>query len=135
MKNIILLIALIAMIQSNAQAQSAYNRNYKVCIVDNKYKVCHHNKAGVHYTKHALQNNKAVIASLRKKDTYVHAGYRHHQPVKVKSQSNVRLAYDDAADAYNGKSSLINDGVQKNKVRNINYQNAAVDLPPNDGSK
>lgn len=134
MKHIILLVAFIGLVQPAAWAQSAFNKNYKVCIVDNKYKVCHHNKAGVHYTHKALQKNKAVIASLRKKDMYVHAGYR-PAPVKQKQGSKIAVAYDDPANAYNGKPSLINDGVNKNKYRNINYQNAAVDLPANDGSK
>ena len=45
----------------------------------------------------------------------------------------IRVTYDEPGAAYEGKESMINDGVRKNKQRNINTNNGAYDLPPNDG--
>jgi hypothetical protein len=45
----------------------------------------------------------------------------------------IRVTIDDPTAAYQGKESMINDGVQLNKERNINYLDTSVELPPSDG--
>lgn len=48
-------------------------------------------------------------------------------------KSHMQVAYDDPNAPYQGVDSQVNDGVDRNKERNINYMNNSAPIPPNDG--
>ncbi len=135
MKQIIFALGIAFLSQADATAQttkSANAINYNVCMHGNGYKVCDE-----HSAKKQKQGAQVVTEapdpSLSLLNTQVNMGYR---PVAVNSnRRNPRflVSYDDPNGAYEGKETKINDGVQKNKIRNINYLDASVVLPPNDG--
>lgn len=138
MKKILLVMALISFGYIHAEAQSkksTYAKNYPICLSGNKYKVCPaaNSKAG----RSVKVNNPS--ASLRMMDTTVHMGYSTARPFSSMSvlsnrrNPRIRVTIDDPQAPYEGKESMINDGVQKNKQRNINYLDNSVELPPNDG--
>jgi hypothetical protein len=137
MKKLLIALAVIGTIHisANAQSKSPFDVNYKVCRVDSKYKTCDANDpAVVTTTSKATTEQKKVEQSLRRMDTYVHLGYRPSNVVSNKRNPRIVVMYDDPNGAYEGKSTQINDGVQKNKVRNVNYLDTSVDLPSNDGN-
>lgn len=131
MKNSLLALIVIGMtcFSANAQDQpkSKYDINYKVCLIGDKYKTCDESTPAF-----APNNEKAIkkqVAELRKLDEHVY--------VKSNTQSakrNPRFTVSYEEGAYKGEASAINDGVTKNKERNLNYNNTAVDLPPSDGN-
>jgi hypothetical protein len=111
---------------------TGFSQNYRICLIDNKYTICDKKTPIIHYSKKALARDKVVMEKLQKMDTEVFMGYS--EPASVaKTRSNMRVYVDDPNGAYQGSPTLINDGVRKNMVRNINYGNGGVDLPPNDG--
>lgn len=132
-----LALAGIAFMQPDASAQSSkYDKNYPVCKKDGKYEIC------THAEKHA--NNKQMSSS---KATVAKTNTKQAEPIKPKcevtevvyvtssSKENPRFAvsYDMPGDVYEGKEVMSNDGVQANRVRNINYLDTSVENPPNDG--
>lgn len=133
MKKILLALSIIGLISHNAGAQtkkSIYAKNYPVCLSGSTYKVCTTTKAELG-RKETADNPDP---SLRMMDTYVHMGYgSRHTYASNKRNPRIRVAIDDPHAPYEGKESMINDGVQKNKERNINYLDNSVVLPPNDG--
>jgi hypothetical protein len=135
MKKILLALAMIGVIHFNADAQakkkSVYAKNYHICLTDSKYKVCKSSVAKKNNTigrKLAVNNPEPSLAMM---DTYVHLGYA--PGYSNKHNPRIRVAIDDPNAPYQGKESMQNDGVQKNKERNINYLDNSVVLPPNDG--
>ncbi len=144
MKQSILMLTVIGMMHFSADAQnneakkSDYDINYKVCRVDDKYRVCNNNTPNIVYTKPYIRKiNKEyakTIDGLRRYDQYVEV-----RPLPVVEVISKRrpIAYNQEFDgtsaAYHGNPTPENDGLAKNKERNINYLNSAVDLPSIDG--
>jgi hypothetical protein len=132
MKKILLALAVIGFGTFTAEAQSKksiYDKNYPVCVVDGKYQVCPvSNKA-------ESAGRSAEItgpdASFRMLDTSVYLGYSRPGSSAMRNP-RIRVTIDDPQAPYEGKESMVNDGVQKNKQRNLNH-NTNVELPPNDG--
>jgi hypothetical protein len=133
MKQILLALGIVCLAQANAGAQSKNAINYNVCMHGNGYAVC---------DKHSAQAQKqggqvvteAPDPALSLLNTQVNMGYRTASINSSKRNPRLRVSADDPNGAYEGKETRINDGLQKNKIRNINYQDASVVLPPNDGS-
>lgn len=48
-------------------------------------------------------------------------------------KSRMQVAFDDPNAPYQGVDSQVNDGVDRNKERNVNYMNNSAPIPPNDG--
>ncbi len=146
MKNFILALT-VATLPLMAQAQrpqanriSAYDQNYKVCRIDGTYTTCDENTPTIVNTKKAARKNDKIIANLHKLDQHVYVEPKPEPTtqstvVSTYSRKNPRFSasYDDPNAAYQGKESKINDGVDKNISRNINYVNNGNNLPPNDG--
>ena len=128
MRQLLLFLAVIAL----TLPFKAFAQNYRVCLVDNKYKICDKKTPSIHYTKKALANDTETMERLKKMDTHVYMGYSEPAPTAT-TRSNMRVYVDDPNGAYQGKPTLINDGVRKNKSRNVNYGNTGADLPPSDG--
>ncbi|MBA3829625.1 MAG: hypothetical protein H0X33_11860 [Taibaiella sp.] len=61
------------------------------------------------------------------------AKHKHKGTGKSYAKHNIKVSGDDANAPYEGKNSKANDGVKKNKQRNINYQNTSERLPASDG--
>lgn len=142
MKKILFAIMVLAIGTTSADAQtkgksakSVNAKNYPICLVGEEYKVCPvHTNAQLGRSE--IVNNPE--ASLRMMDTSVYLGYTNTPSYGIMVPSNrrnprIRVTIDDPNAPYQGKESMINDGVQKNKVRNINYLDSSVQLPPSDG--
>lgn len=136
MKKLLFALVLVGLASTgaNAQSKSKFDQNYKVCVKGSTYKVCDENEA-------AMQTNaqgrdvvlNAPDPSLSLLNTNTHLGYRTTTTASNRRNPRIVVAYDDPNAAYEGKESRINDGVKKNKTRNINYLDSSVDLPPVDG--
>jgi hypothetical protein len=135
MKKILLALTILGILPFGADAQkSVYDKNYKVCINDNKYALCDGQaKANEEVGRDVKITSPA--RSLRMFDSYVHMGYRTASANSNKRNSRIIVSYEDPNGAYEGKETLINDGVEKNKARNINYLDGSMQLPPVDGGK
>lgn len=137
MKVALMALILIGTIQGSATAQSTkkskYDVNYKVCKVGDKYKTCDENTPAFAPAKDEAKAIKQQTKELRKLDEHV---YAISSPASAKKNPRFIATYDgdDPQSAYNGKESMINDGVEKNKARNVNYLDMSVNLPPSDGN-
>lgn len=148
MKHSILMLAVFGMTYFSANAQngenkkSEYDINYKVCRINGKYTTCSDNTPSVvntpSYTRKVeMQKAKAyakTLDGLRRYDTYTRV--LPLQPVVVtapKPIAKIDERYEGTSAAYHGNPTPENDGIAKNKERNINYLNTSVDLPANDG--
>jgi hypothetical protein len=135
MKKILLALALIGLVRyaADAQKKSIYDKNYKVCLANGKYRTCNSEAPAAKTKRVVISDESEKVASLRRMDTYVHMGYRPSNTTSNKRNPRILLSYDDPQAPYLGEESRTNDGVQKNIQRNINYLDNSVDLPPNDG--
>lgn len=137
MKQILFALALIGLAaNANAQSNSRYAQNYKMCVKGNSYQVCGDQQAAVQ----AQQQGRDITVgepdpSLSLLNTNTYLGYRTASASSNRRNPRIVVAYDDPNAAYEGKESRINDGVKKNKLRNINYLDSSVELPPNDGGR
>ncbi len=137
MKQILLALTVLGTtyISANAQTESKYAVNSKVCRVDDRYKVCDEDDAAVQITK--PNKNTKTEAQLRRLDSYVRVkptqSVRGQKNAMFTAQYEVPGPSKPEEAAYDGQDSPINDGVEKNKARNINY-NTGVEVPPNDGN-
>jgi hypothetical protein len=136
MKNLFLALAVIGLSYSSTNAQTIGNsanskhaKNYSVCLKGGQYTLCNPNIT----TPDVGRTTETNEASLALMTTTVHMGNVSNSNARFKSR--IRVTYDDPNAPYLGEESMVNDGVQKNKVRNINTNNAAYDLPPNDGGR
>lgn len=119
---VILAIAAVAFVQTNAGAQTTTIKNTgtkTVVITENE-------KSGVIAT---YEVPKGKIAPRAKVPDVVY--------VTGSAKRNPRLvaSYDVPSDLYNGNEVMINDGVEKNKKRNINYLDFNGAKVPNDGGQ
>lgn len=145
MKHSILMLAVIGMMHYSAMAQngedkkSEFDINYKVCRVDDKYRVCNGNTPNIVYTKPYIKKKQAeyakTIDGLRKYDQYVHV---HPLPAVVVKAEKKRVQFnpefDGSSAVYHGNPSPENDGLAKSIERNKNHFTESVELPANDGS-
>ncbi len=132
MKHLFLALAITGLTYSSAEAQSSANskfaKNYPVCMTGSGYTVC--DAATAQETPVGRMEDES--ASLSMNTTYIHMGNVNR---KMQNRGRIRVSYDDPNAPYKGEESLINDGVQENKARNLNTNNGAYyDLPPSDGS-
>jgi hypothetical protein len=137
MKQIFLVCTALGLMLTNAKAQksSQYDINYKICKVHDKYDACGEHDPTVISEPKPTDNKAAVAASLRRLDTHVNVKpSSENRQISFKGNPRFSVLYDDPNGAYEGKETRINDGVQKNVHRNINYLDNSVDLPPNDGN-
>jgi hypothetical protein len=136
MKKILLALGIIGILPFSAEAQkkSVYDKNYPVCIADNKYVLCND---AAKATEEVGRDVKVTSPdkSLRMFDSYVHMGYRTTPSASNRRNPRILVSYEDPNGAYEGKETRINDGVQKNKARNLNYLDGSVQLPPVDGGQ
>ena len=123
---------------ANAQKKSVFAKNYKICLIDSKYQVCPKSESS------ELGRSSLVVnpeGALRMMDTSVYLGYSSPLPgfsgrvPSNRRNPRIRVTIDDPQAPYEGKESMINDGVEINKVRNINYLDSSVELPPVDGGR
>lgn len=134
MKKILMAIAVLGLTytaQAQSSAKSKFAKNYNICLKDGSYQVCTPGKI----SEAGRTTVKETEGYITMETTSVHMG---SSPATVSSASNrgrIRVMYDDMNDPYMGRESMANDGVQKNKIRNINTNNGAYNLPPNDGGR
>lgn len=137
MKQVLLMLAIAGATytSANAQSGSAYDVNYNVCRTNGKYHVCSNNSPQIIDGKEkANDNEKQVEKSLSRLNSYTYVkGTPRQQGESYKKNPRFIVTYNDPQAPYEGKESLVNDGVEKNKNRNINYLDNSVDLPPVDG--
>jgi hypothetical protein len=148
MKQSMVMLAVIGMMHFSANAQnkeikkSEFDINYKVCRINGKYTTCSDNTPTVVNTlsyirKVEMQKAKAyskTLDGLRRYDTYTRV--QPLQPVTVvapKPIVKIDQRYEGTSAAYHGNPTPENDGIAKNKERNINYLNTSTYLPANDG--
>lgn len=148
MKHSILMLAVFGMTYFSANAQngeakkSEYDINYKVCRINGKYTTCSDNTPTVVNTpsyERKMQSqqekvNAKTLDGLRRYDSYTRV--LPLQPVVVtapKAIAKIDQRFEGTSAAYHGNPTPENDGIAKNKERNINYLNSSVNLPPNDG--
>ena len=132
MKKVLMALTVLGTMHFSAEAQtnSKYNQNYKMCNNAHGYYVCGEEAPKVAGTK---VTKEGPDASLRMMDTYVHLGYSRSEGQSNKRNPRIRVSYDDPTAPYKGQESMINDGVKKNINRNINYLDNSVQLPAVDG--
>jgi hypothetical protein len=113
--------------KTGTSANSRFAKNYSVCPVGSGYTVCDRATA----MKNVGGRTETVTSrSMAMSETLVYMGERN----TTIGRGRIRVSYpDDPNGAYEGKEVRTNDGVQKNKVRQLNQYNTSVDLPPNDG--
>jgi hypothetical protein len=133
MKKLLLALSAFGLFAFNAEAKGNKNaKNYKICLVNDTYQVCDKASNKIAKVGREVKTDNSG-ASLRMLDSYTHLGYGSN----VSSNRNnprIRVSIDDPMAPYEGKESMVNDGVQKNISRNINYLDASIDLPPVNGS-
>jgi hypothetical protein len=135
MKNVLLTLALTGFGLTSAFAQDGFvgssansknAKNYSICLKGSKYTPCNPN-----VTKSDIGRQTVTASSgIKMESNYYHMGYT---TSNARFRGRIRVSYDDPHAPYLGKSSMANDGVQKNKARNKNTNNGEYDLPPNDG--
>ncbi|WP_276133001.1 hypothetical protein [Polluticoccus soli] len=138
MKKILLALAMIGatVYGASAQKKSAFAKNYRICLIDSKYQVCPKSAKSDLGRTSTIENPEGV---LRMMDTSVYLGYSSPFPSfsgmvpSNRRNPRIRVTIDDPQAPYEGKESMINDGVELNKARNINYLDTSVELPANDG--
>ena len=132
MKNTILALALVGLTFTGAQAQNSANskfaKNFSICLIGSQYQPCDPTvtKSDIGWTEITTDQGTFAIRS-----TEIHMGQSTRSNARFRS--GIRVTYDDPNAPYLGEESMVNDGVQKNKVRNINTYNAGYDLPANTG--
>jgi len=133
MKNLLLALALTGLTYTSAEAQNSANskfaKNYSVCMVGDKYQVCDASSA----MNQNVGRTTETATTFGMQNTYVHMGYGTSGNARYRGR--IRVTYDEPGAPYKGKESMVNDGVRKNKMRNLNTNNGAYDLPPNDGGQ
>lgn len=126
-------LALAGLTYTSADAQNSANskfaKNYRICQVGDKYQVCDQNTP----VATDLGRTTETSTTYGMITTNVHMGYA--TTGNARYRGRIRVTYDDPHAPYEGKESMANDGVQKNKQRNLNTNNGAYDLPPNDGGQ
>jgi hypothetical protein len=131
MKNLLLALAVAGLTYTNAQAQGSENskfaKNYPVCLKGDKYQVCNPQEAMSPQAGRTTETN--MVYGMQ--NTYVHMGYGTSGNARFRGR--IRVTYDQPGAVYEGKETMTNDGVRKNKQRNLNTNNGGYDLPPNDG--
>jgi hypothetical protein len=138
MKMMFSALVMIGMMHFGAAAQSKFDQNFKVCRIDDKYATCDENTPSVVVTKKAKDKNQKTIDGLRRMDSYTYVAPK-PAPVPIQLATSVKrnprflVSYDDPQAPYLGEESMVNDGVQKNKQRNLNYLDGSVQRPPSDG--
>jgi hypothetical protein len=143
MKKMIFALGLIGLIGAGANAQTIGNsanskvaKNYPVCQTSTGYRVCNDAAATMPATTPAKGANLTGITSS---SVHMGSGMSMETPRSYggnrRKVSHIFVTYDDPQAPYKGKESMVNDGVQKNIVRNINYYDQSVILPPVDGGK
>jgi hypothetical protein len=120
MKNVLLTLALTGFGLTSAFAQDGFVGSS----ANSKYAKNYSTKSDI--------GRQTVTASsgIKMESNYYHMGYT---TSNARFRGRIRVSYDDPHAPYLGKSSMANDGVQKNKARNKNTNNGEYDLPPNDG--
>lgn len=105
----------------SSKKKSADDQNFRICFIGGQYVACDADApitmAGTVYEEKSAENLPPAV--------------RHGKGTARKSHMTV--AYDDPTAPYKGAESAVNDGVEKNKERNINYLDNSTTLPPNDG--
>jgi len=116
--------------QSNfvgTSANSKFAKNYNICIKGDKYTPCAPGEIGDPIGR------TSSSASVSMNDVYVHMGYNDDaNHTRYRSRSGAKVTIDAPDAPYTGTPNMANDGVEKNRERNLNYTNP-VDLPPNTG--
>ncbi len=130
MKKIGIALIVLGLYATEADAQSSahskFAKNYPVCLVGNHYEVCSAAAA-----EGQQPGRSEEIAGFGMQNTYVHMGYSNRGNARYRSR--IRVTYDEPGAVYEGKNTMTNGGVRKNKLRNLNTNNGAYDLPPSDG--
>jgi len=141
MKKIIiaLMLAGLAYGSANAQANSKFAKNYRVCKNSKGNYICseHPNWTNDTYSgKKTMASEKknpcddllATPNGMNKVSSYT--GYYPQQGYR---QHNIIVTYDYGRAPYEGLPSPQYDGPQKNEQRNLNYNQNSIDLPPSNG--
>lgn len=112
-----------------SKGRSKYDVNYKVCVVNDRYKVCNPDEPTIQTTNanqvattQSVNNGNAASLSMNQSGVYM--GYT------SKKHSNIKVWDEDNADE---QLNVAADGKGKATYRNINYNNGSVSLPPSDG--
>lgn len=123
MNRIILMALVFTGLSYSADAQkrkSDADQNFRICFVGGQYVSCD-----------ASAPLTAAGAIYEAPEVPAAPAVRNIKGTARKSR--MAVAYDDPSAPYQGVNSQVNDGVDKNKERNINYQDNSQPLPPSDG--
>ncbi len=134
MKKILIALAIIGSACTSAEAQNAVNskfaQNYPVCLINGAYRIC--NTEAEQKSQRTEIGRTAGNETFGMQNTYVHMGYGTGGNARFRN-SRIRISYDKPGAVYEGKETMTNDGVRRNKQRNFNTNNGAYNLPPNNG--
>lgn len=132
MKKLLLALSAFSLFAFSAEAKGNKSaKNYRICLVNDAYQVCQNPTKSNSNVGREVKTQEPD-GSLRMMDTYTHLGYSSSLSSN-RNNPRIRVSVDDPMAPYEGKESMVNDGVQKNINRNINYLDASVVLPPVDG--
>jgi len=142
MKKLMMMLAIIGMIQTSANAQktSKFAKNYDVCRYRNGYEVCSKDQMSAQNKK--LKATKSLAAKeatpLQDQVVYVKCFSAADQTPAIGNlnyrRHNNMMIIDDMDNPYHGLPSRQYDGPVKNEERNKNVNQTSIDLPANDGS-
>jgi hypothetical protein len=113
-----------------SRGRSKYDVNYKVCKIDEQYKICNPNDALIQTTNnpgqiagvHSVNTGEAASLSMNEGGVYMGYTSKKNSTIKVQDEDNLSDKLDKEAD-----------GKEKASYRNMNYNNGSVSLPPSDG--
>jgi len=118
-----------APVRPRSVGRSKYDVNYKVCLVNNQYKVCNPEDATVQGTRsnvvvtsESVNTSNGSSVSMSQGGIYMGYTSKKNSNIKVEDEDNVKNKLDREAD-----------GKEKASYRNMNYNNGSVSLPPSDG--
>lgn len=125
MKRFFLLSLFLTGLAYKSEAQnkkSNADQNFRICFVNGQYVAC---------DADAPLTSAGTVYESQPEETpatpQVHIGKGSAR------KSRIQVAFDDPNAPYLGVNSQVNDGVDRNKERNINYMDSSAPIPPSDG--
>ncbi len=125
MKRFFLLTLFVTGFTYTSEAQnkkSDADQNFRICFVNGQYIAC---DADAPLTSAGTMYEAQPQEIPAPPPVYIGKG--------TARKSRMQVSFDDPNAPYQGVNSQVNDGVEKNKDRNVNYLDTSTPIPPSDG--